>query len=167
MTPQQLAAMKMALDLATMHHTDDGYAALRAKVRSASKEALAQPEQEPLFKKIIDQHPGLAEELKALDEQEPEAWYDKHGMVTHDPFEGVTPLYTTPPAQLEHGSCGNCNGSGRMPRDPDIGTDQECFVCDGTGKLPKEPEQEPVAIADGTFNHNCPIGTPLYTKEQL
>ena len=22
---------------------------------------------------------------------------------------------------------------------------------------------EPVAIADGTFNHNCPIGTPLYT----
>ena len=77
------------------------------------------------------------------------------------------PLYTTPPAQLEHGSCGNCNGSGRMPRDPDIGTDQECFVCDGTGKLPKEPEQEPVAIADGTFNHNCPIGTPLYTKEQL
>ena len=22
---------------------------------------------------------------------------------------------------------------------------------------------QPVAIADGTFNHNCPIGTPLYT----
>ena len=30
----------------------------------------------------------------------------------------------------------------------------------------KEPEQEPVAIADGTFNHNCPIGTPLYTFPQ-
>jgi len=26
-----------------------------------------------------------------------------------------------------------------------------------------QPEPEPVAIADGTFNHNCPIGTPLYT----
>jgi hypothetical protein len=26
-----------------------------------------------------------------------------------------------------------------------------------------QPEQEPVAIADGTFNHNCPVGTPLYT----
>jgi hypothetical protein len=26
--------------------------------------------------------------------------------------------------------------------------------------------QEPVAIADGTFNHNCPIGTPLYTTPQ-
>ena len=46
MTQQQIEAMKMALDLATMHHTDDGYAALRAKVRSASKEALAQPAQE-------------------------------------------------------------------------------------------------------------------------
>jgi DnaJ-class molecular chaperone len=31
--------------------------------------------------------------------------------------------------------CGACNGSGRMPRDPDIGTDQECFVCDGTGEV--------------------------------
>ena len=28
--------------------------------------------------------------------QELVAWYDKHGMITHDPFEGVTPLYTTP-----------------------------------------------------------------------
>ena len=41
-------ALKLALDLATMHHTDAGYAALRAKVRSASKEALAQPEQKPV-----------------------------------------------------------------------------------------------------------------------
>jgi len=28
---------------------------------------------------------------------------------------------------------------------------------------PAPTVQEPVAIADGTFNHNCPIGTPLYT----
>ena len=27
-----------------------------------------------------------------------------------------------------------------------------------------QPEQEPVAIADGTFNHNCPIGSLLYTS---
>jgi len=26
------------------------------------------------------------------------------------------------------------------------------------------PVQEPVAVADGTFNHNCPVGTPLYTS---
>ena len=51
MTPQQIEAMKLALDLTTMHHTDDGYAALRAKVRCASKEALAQPEQEPVASK--------------------------------------------------------------------------------------------------------------------
>jgi len=29
-------------------------------------------------------------------EQEPVAWYDKHGMVTHDPFEGIRPLYAAP-----------------------------------------------------------------------
>ncbi len=38
-------------------------------------------------------------------------------------------------------ACGNCNGSGRMVRDPDIGTDQECFVCDGAG-VPAAPVQE-------------------------
>ena len=43
-------ALNLALDLATMHHTDNGYAELRAKVRSAIKEALAQPEQEPVAK---------------------------------------------------------------------------------------------------------------------
>ena len=32
----------------------------------------------------------------AQPEQGPVAWYDKHGMVTHDPFEGVTPLYKSP-----------------------------------------------------------------------
>lgn len=34
-------------------------------------------------------------------------------------------------------TCGHCNGSGRMVRDPDIGTDQECFVCDGSGVVEK------------------------------
>ena len=31
------------------------------------------------------------------------------------------------------------------------------------GCVRAEPAQEPVAIADGTFNHDCPIGTLLYT----
>jgi DnaJ-class molecular chaperone len=35
-------------------------------------------------------------------------------------------------------TCGACNGTGWVPRDPDIGTEQECFVCDGTGKLEDE-----------------------------
>jgi hypothetical protein len=30
-------------------------------------------------------------------------------------------------------SCGVCNGSGFVVRDPDIGTDKECWACDGTG----------------------------------
>ena len=34
--------------------------------------------------------------------------------------------------------CNACCGTGRMVRDPDIGTDQECFVCDGTGFLPAQ-----------------------------
>jgi hypothetical protein len=38
-------AMKLALDLATMHHTDEGYDELRSKVRVAAKEALAKQEQ--------------------------------------------------------------------------------------------------------------------------
>lgn len=32
-------------------------------------------------------------------------------------------------------TCGLCGGSGWVPRDPDIGTDQECFVCNGTGEV--------------------------------
>jgi hypothetical protein len=31
--------------------------------------------------------------------------------------------------------CGYCDGTGRMVRDPDIGTDQECFVCEGSGMV--------------------------------
>ena len=37
------------------------------------------------------------------------------------------------PVQEPVDQCRNCNGSGYMVRDPDIGTDQECFVCDGSG----------------------------------
>jgi len=51
----QTEALKMALDLATMHHTDDGYAELRSKVRQLAKEALAQPEQEKKFAKLFSQ----------------------------------------------------------------------------------------------------------------
>lgn len=35
----------------------------------------------------------------------------------------------------EHVWCKHCHGTGCMIRDPDIGTDQECFVCDGIGIL--------------------------------
>ena len=50
--------------------------------------------------------------------------------------------------------CGGCKGSGWVTRDPDIGTDQECFVCGGSGAYPKEPEQKPVAwlLTDKNIN---------------
>lgn len=35
-------------------------------------------------------------------------------------------------------TCRCCNGSGRVVRDLDIGTDQECFVCEGTGMIDKD-----------------------------
>ena len=60
-------ALKLALDLAIMHHSDDGYVELRSKVRQLAKEALAQPEK-GLFIDLIAQHEGLAEEM-AQDEQ--------------------------------------------------------------------------------------------------
>ena len=56
-------ALKLALDLAIMHHSDDGYAELRSKVRQLAKEALAQPEQEPSVTKtgcgILTLHSGF------------------------------------------------------------------------------------------------------------
>jgi DnaJ-class molecular chaperone len=49
--------------------------------------------------------------------------------------------------------CNACYGTGRMVRDPDIGTDQECFVCEGSGALldsyydtnPDKPYSQPCA----------------------
>ena len=42
---KQTEAINLALDLATMHHTDDGYMELRSKVRALCSEAIEQPEQ--------------------------------------------------------------------------------------------------------------------------
>lgn len=45
-------------------------------------------------------------------------------------------------------TCGACNGSRRMPRDPDIGTDQECFVCDGSGVIAANEAKAAPAVPD-------------------
>jgi DnaJ-class molecular chaperone len=47
--------------------------------------------------------------------------------------EAITAIKAALEAKDEPVACGACNGSGRMVRDPDIGTDQECFVCEGSG----------------------------------
>jgi hypothetical protein len=52
-------------------------------------------------------------------------------------------------------ACGHCNGSGRMVRDPDIGTDQECFVCDGSGvtNTPPAAQRQWVGLTDEEVDH--------------
>jgi hypothetical protein len=45
---------------------------------------------------IYQQTIDVLHDRLAQPEQEPVAWYDKHGMVTHDPFEGIRPLYAAP-----------------------------------------------------------------------
>lgn len=51
-----------------------------------------------------------------------------------DDYKEIERLKAAQPAQGQKPvACAHCNGSGRMVRDPDIGTDQECFVCEGSG----------------------------------
>ena len=74
-----------------------------------------------------------------------------HGGTTFDEFDeigfarAVLAKWGTPaPVGVEPVvSCGNCGGSGRMVRDPDIGTDQECFVCDGSGSFSEPATPQP------------------------
>lgn len=46
-------------------------------------------------------------------------------------------------------ACGNCGGTGWMVRDPDIGTDQECFVCDGSGGYSESTTPQPTQAQAG------------------
>ncbi len=54
-----------------------------------------------------------------------------------DKFSALECLDEIELALAGEAKCGHCGGTGRMVRDPDIGTDQECFVCDGSGTVPK------------------------------
>jgi hypothetical protein len=47
--------------------------------------------------------------------------------------DAITAIKAALEAKDEPLACRACNGSGRMVRDPDIGTDQECFACEGSG----------------------------------
>ncbi len=57
--------------------------------------------------------------------------------MTYD-FEAVWGNSSSESAVQPSMTCPCCNGSGWVVRDPDIGTDQECFVCDGTGVVDNE-----------------------------
>jgi hypothetical protein len=62
----------------------------------------------------------------------------------------------------EKKECGNCNGSGRMVWDADIGTDQECFVCDGTGEVDwdedEKDDEEDIIYKEGSVTSTFKIG---------
>jgi hypothetical protein len=69
----------------------------------------------------------------------PEGWYecidnwdDYSSVFVHHTITHWTPL---PPVKEADHPCGACSGTGRVPRDPDIGTDRECWVCDGSGNV--------------------------------
>jgi hypothetical protein len=80
MTQDERKVIELALDLATMHHTDAGYDEFRLKVRQLGKEALAQPEQKPVA------YTNGTDVILA-----------KHWTADYPP-EGWEPLgYTTPP----------------------------------------------------------------------
>jgi hypothetical protein len=67
----------------------------------ALKLALHELEGIPVYRKYgvrISNAITAIKEALAQPVQEPVAWYDRHGMVTHDPLEGIRPLYTAPPA---------------------------------------------------------------------
>ena len=59
------------------------------------------------------------------------------------------------PVACEPVACGNCGGTGWMVRDPDIGTDQECFVCDGSGRYSESATPQPTQTQAGAvpLNH--------------
>ena len=131
----------------------------------------------------------MQQALEALEANQPVNYCmnnngEKFPMMQEDPFKfernskAITALreaLAEQPAQ----QCNHCNGSGRMVRDQDIGTDQECFVCDGKGTVaPEQPaHQEPVAVVSGYYGGQCVIlpidpariynsNTFLYTSPQ-
>lgn len=79
----------------------------------------------------------------ALAAQEVKAWLireRKNGTdpmftiaTTTEPFVSTYWPLAIIPENTQAIECGACNGTGRVVRDPDIGTDQECWVCDGSG----------------------------------
>ena len=90
--------------------------------------------------KILIEEATVKQVLEALEKCRYRSLADK---IVDPAITALRKLMAEQPAQQK--PCGGCYGSGWITRDPDIGTDQECFVCGGSGACPKEPEQEPVA----------------------
>ena len=86
MTQDERKVIELALDLATMHHTDAGYDEFRLKVRQLGKEALAQPEQKP-----------VATDWSAVHEKLELVWYRE--LSADEGLDEVQDLINTTPPQ--------------------------------------------------------------------
>ena len=97
MTQDERKVIELALDLATMHHTDAGYDEFRLKVRQLGKEALAQPEQKPVAKFHVEHRTNACSEV--CDAQRKVyatcAWHKDAGQRA----ELICSLLNTPPPQ--------------------------------------------------------------------
>jgi hypothetical protein len=85
---------------------------------NALKEALAQPEQEPLIGCVNHD----CAKCKERTEQEPDYWLG-YGLQAHTekPFENATALYKDPPQRTEQNFCSRCG-----KRTPDLITIHTC-----------------------------------------
>lgn len=92
----------------------------------AAKSALRQAIQEAALQAITDFDQQAEQDARRYNREDLDRAHEvgiARGMALAEQAEQAQPV-----------ACGACNGSGRMVRDPDIGTDQECFVCDGSGQ---------------------------------
>lgn len=96
----------------------------------------------------------------ATDRAELEKWLYKNTAIgdqdsawlIHQRALAMAPKQEAPEPAMQ--DCGACHGSGWVSRDPDIGTEQECFACDGSGKS----EDASPAAANGVPDDQPLIG---------
>lgn len=90
---------------------------------------------------LAKRHGATSYRNRADDTQHPAYGFTEDGL--NGLIGEVLAKWGTPAGEGEVVACGNCGGTGWMVRDPDIGTDQECFVCDGSGRYSESATPQP------------------------
>ena len=118
-----------------------------------------------LLKKEMPTH-RYAEKLLAqngVSKDDPDYYHHLNNTIKHlRQFGNIDLINKSDEQGVAEGSekheCGHCHGTGRMVRDPDIGTDQECFVCDGTGYVEQGVAEEWSQKYKSSINCSHPKG---------
>ena len=123
---------------------------------TALREALAEqpaPVAEPLFKPLIDLHPGLAEELKAMDtaQQEPVAWF-KHG--PYEDGELLSVVFEDPNDDVCYSPLGFIDSSPQPRKQEPVALDAVYAAWHGAG----------IDISGGNWSRFVEMLPPLYTS---